>query len=113
MEGGARDERPQLDAARHFGEPRERRPAVPRSALGPAVAAVEQMVADPDRVEPDVLGCARHRRELVAAHDALDFGKLHTDLHRASAQNASNAGGSDGIATIRCHTPSRWSISST
>jgi len=110
MERGARDERTDLDTLRDRGEPRQRRPAIPRPALAAAVAAVEQMVADPDRVVPALLDGARHRRELVASHDTLDLRELDTDLH---AQNASKAGGSDGIAVMCRQTPSSCSISST
>ena len=52
-----------------------------------------------------LLGSARHRRQLVTADDPLDLRQLDPDLH-VSAQNASNAGGSAGIAVIRCQTPS-------
>ena len=109
-ERGASDERPELDAARDGGDRREHRPAVPRPALAATVAAVEQMVADPDRVEAGLLGGQRQRAKLGPAHLTLDLGELDADLH---AQNASNAGGSLGIAVISCQTPPRWLISST
>ena len=115
VERRARDERPELDALGDPGEPGERRPAVPRPALAAPVAAVEQVVADPERVEAALFRRARHRRELVATHDALDLRQLNADLH---AQNASNAGKSSGTAVTSAIWPSRisqksaWSMSS-
>src|SRR5262249_48302431 len=47
---------------------------------------------------------------LRPAHVALDLGQLNADLH---AQNASNAGGSLGMAVICFQTPPSWSIRST
>ena len=49
-------------------------------ALAPAVPAVEQMVADPDRVEAALLRRPRHRCQLGAADDPLDLGQLDADL---------------------------------
>ena len=49
----------------------------PRSGV-----AVQQMVADPERVEPHLLRCPRHRRDLVAARYVLHLGQLDPDLHR-------------------------------
>ena len=42
--------------------------------------AVEEVVADPDRVEADPLGGPRHLRQLRPAHDALDLGELDSNL---------------------------------
>ena len=106
----AGDERAELDPRRHGGERREHRPAVPRPALGATVAPVEQVVADPQRVEARLLGGARDRRQLGPANLALDLGQLEPDPH---AQNASNAGGSLGIAVISRQTPFECAISST
>src|SRR6476660_7959290 len=44
VKGSARDERSELDAFGDLGKPRERRPAIPRPALGAAVTAIQQMV---------------------------------------------------------------------
>src|SRR6476659_2681494 len=71
VKGRARDERSQLDALGDLREPRERRPAVPRPALGAAVTAIEQMVADPERIEAALFRRARHGGELVAPHHTL------------------------------------------
>jgi class 3 adenylate cyclase len=60
---------------------RQQRPRFPRTALLAAVSAVEQMVAEPDRVETDLLSRARHRQVLRPAHLALDLRKLNADLH--------------------------------
>ena len=75
MERRAGDERAERDPLRDACEPGERRPAVPRTALGTRVPAVEQVVADPDRIEAALLGSVRHRRELVAAYDPLHLGR--------------------------------------
>jgi hypothetical protein len=116
VERGAGDERAELDALGDPREPGERRPGIPRAADR---VAVEQMVADPHRVEADLFRRARHRRQLVPARLVLDLGQLNPDLRcpplrqAYAAQNPSNAGGSEGMATIRCQTPSTWSINST
>jgi hypothetical protein len=67
------DEWPDPHAVGHTGEAGEQRPGVPRPALAPAVAPVEQVVADPQRVEADLLGRARHRDVLGPADVALDL----------------------------------------
>ena len=61
MERRRRDQRPQPHALGRRGERGERRPHVPRPALRAAVAAVEHVVAEPDRVEPRRVGGARDR----------------------------------------------------
>ena len=48
-----------------------------------ARVAVEQVVAEPDRVEAGLLGGARHRGVLRPAHLALHLRQLHADPHRA------------------------------
>ena len=48
----------------------------PRSGV-----AVEQVVADPERVEPDLLRGPRHRRDLVPARLVLHLGQLNPDPH--------------------------------
>jgi hypothetical protein len=50
------------------------------------------MVADPDRVEPDVLGGPSHRDVLRPPHVALDLGELDPDAERSR-----HGGGSLGI----------------
>ena len=59
----------------------ELRPGVPGSSLGPSATAVEQMIADPDRLEPGLLRGARDRGNLRPADLALHLGKLNTDAH--------------------------------
>ena len=105
MERGAGDERAELDALVTPASHGERRPAVPRAALGTAVAAVEQMVADPERVEarpprrraPSPRSSSRRTTRSTSGSWTPTF----------TAQNASNAGGSVGMAVIRCQMPSR------
>ena len=87
----------------------EHRPAVPRAALGTPVAAVEQVVADPERVEAGLLGSDAPAHASSGQRTSRSTSGSWTPTF--IAQNASNAGGSVGIAVIRCQTPSRWSIS--
>ena len=42
------------------------------------------MIAEPHRVEPDVLGRLRHTDELGERNLPLDLGKLYTDEQRSS-----------------------------
>ena len=84
VEGQRGDERPEPHALGRCGERSERRPHVPRPALGAAVAAVEHVVADPDRVEAAAFSCQRDRAQLGPAHLALDLGQLDADTHAAS-----------------------------
>ena len=100
--GGAGDQRPELDALGDRRQPREQRPAVPRRALGPDVAAVEQVVADPDRVEAGLLRRAGELGVFRPAHLALHFGQLDADLH---AQNSAKASGSVGSAVTSVQMP--------
>ncbi len=57
-------------------------PHLPWTARWLAIVAVEQVVAGPDRVEPDALRQERHLAQLRPAHLALDLGKLDADLDR-------------------------------
>jgi hypothetical protein len=82
MEGAARHQRAEPKAFGRRRERREGRPSVPRAALGATVVSVEQVVAEPDRVEADLLGRSRHPRELRPADVALDLRELHADGHR-------------------------------
>ena len=82
MEARARDERAEPDAFRDGCEPGEHRPCLPRAALLAPVAAVEEVVAEPDRLEADLLGRPCHRHVLGPAHVALDLRQLDADSHR-------------------------------
>ena len=55
VKGGAGHEQTELDALGRRAEGGQHRPCLPRTPLGTAVSPVEQMVADPDRVEADRL----------------------------------------------------------
>src|SRR5215211_4940211 len=101
---GARDQRTEPHALGRRRERREQRPRLPRRALGPPVAAVEQVVADPDRVEAALLGGARHREVLRPAHLALDLGKLDADAHGGRRYGPRTQGGAeprDAAARLR------------
>jgi hypothetical protein len=82
MKRCARHERAEADALGRGRQRCEQRPCFPRTALLAAVAPVEQMVSEPNRVETDLLGRARKRHVLRPTHVALDLGMLHADLHR-------------------------------
>ena len=79
MERGAGDERAELDTLGDRRQRGEHRPDLPRPALLTAVAAVEQVVAEPDRVEALLLGRAGHRGVLRPAGLVLDLGELDAD----------------------------------
>ncbi len=51
---------------------------VPRSS---DIEFVEQMIAEPEGVEPDCLGRPGHRNELGKRHLPFDFRELDTDPH--------------------------------
>src|SRR5207244_12479877 len=53
----------------------QQRPGLPRSALRPATSPIEVVVADPDRVEANLLCGARHRDVPGPADIALDLGE--------------------------------------
>ena len=77
VEPEARHERPDHDALGHAGQRGHDRPRVPRPALRAALVAVEQVIAEPDRVEPDLLGGARHGDSYSGQRTtALDLGQL-------------------------------------
>ena len=83
VEAGAGDERTEPHPLGRGGEGGQQRPRLPGPALGPAVAAVEQVVAEPDRVEAAGFGRAGHGEVLGPAHLALHLGKLDSDSHVA------------------------------
>ena len=51
---------------------------------GPVLPAVQQVLAEPDGVEPEVLDGPDHVEELRPADLALDLGELDADLERPS-----------------------------
>ena len=82
MEARARDERTEPNTLRDGGQCRQQRPGLPGAALLAAVTAVQEVVAEPDRVEPGLLCRLRHRQVLGPAHVALDLGQLDSDSQR-------------------------------
>jgi hypothetical protein len=56
----------------------EEAPSVLRSALFATIIAVQQLIADPHRVEADLLGGTGHGEVLRPRHVTLDLRKLHT-----------------------------------
>ena len=79
VEARAGHERPEPHALGHRRERAQQRERLPRRALR---LVIEQVVAEPDRLEPDLLGRPRHREVLGPAHVALDLGELDADAHR-------------------------------
>ena len=59
---------------------------------GPVLPSIEQVLADPDRVEPEVLDGAGHVEELRPADLALDLGELDADLERAAGRRRCRRG---------------------
>ena len=92
VERRAGDQRAEPDAFGGRREGRERRPRVPRPAFGASVAPVQQVVAEPDRVEAGGLGRASHRDDLGPPHVAFDLGELDADAelpgHRRSVRSS-------------------------
>jgi hypothetical protein len=80
MEARRGDERPDLDPRGDRGDPSEGGPGLPGAARLAVLVAVEEVVAEPDRVEPDRLRGHRHRAQLRPADDPLDLGELDADL---------------------------------
>ena len=83
VEAGGRDQRTELDPLRDSGERGQDGPDLPRAARRPAVVAVEEMVADPDRVEADALRGRCHLAQLAPPDGALDLGQLDPHLQRS------------------------------
>ncbi len=83
VEARARHEWTELDRGGRRGERGERRPHLPRPAR-PDGEVVQQVIAEPERVEPDLLGRLRHGDQLGERHLPFDLRQLHPDLHRWS-----------------------------
>ena len=88
MEARASDERAEPNAFRDGSEPGEHRPCFPGAALLPPVAAVKEMVTEPDRFEADLLGRPRHGHVFRPAHVALDLRQLDADVQRVFANRS-------------------------
>ena len=78
VEVQARDEGTELDPLRDRGETGQERPGLPRSPF-PPLLAVEVVIAQPDRVEPDLFRRPGHRRVLVPSDAAFDLRELDAD----------------------------------
>src|SRR3954451_4560661 len=76
MERDAGHQRADRHLRRDGGQRRHLRPHLPR-----ALVLIEQVVAEPDRVEPALLGGDRHRPVLGPANLAFDLRKLDSDAH--------------------------------
>ena len=61
VEARARDQGPELDPRGRRRERGEQRPGLPRPARRPVLPPVQEVVADPHRVEPDALHGTGHR----------------------------------------------------
>jgi hypothetical protein len=72
VKGHARHQRPELHTLGGGGKRSQHRPGLPRAALGSTVA-IEQVVTEPDRVEPGRLGGVRHGEVLGPGDLALDL----------------------------------------
>src|SRR5919106_4194497 len=82
VERRARNERSEAHTLGDRGQPRQHRPRLPWAPLGPPVVAVEEVVAEPDRVEPDLLGGSGHGHVFGPGRLALDLGQLDPDAER-------------------------------
>ena len=80
VEVRAGDEWPELDPVRGCRDRRQQRPGLQRPACRPVRPAVEQVLADPDRIEAEELDGADHVEQLRPADLAFDFGELDADL---------------------------------
>ena len=80
VEAGRCHERSDLDRRGRGRDRRQRRPDLPRAAIAD-LEFVEQVVAEPERVEPDRLGGLRHCDQLRERNLPLHLGELDTDPH--------------------------------
>src|SRR5437762_3260294 len=72
------------DSRRDHGERGKLRPRVPRPALRLSAPAVKMVIADPDGLEPRLLGSPRDRGDLRPANFALHLGQLDPHTHDGS-----------------------------
>ena len=84
MERQRRHERAEPHARGARGEPGQLGPGIPRSALEPAPTPIEEVIAQPDRVEADTLRRPRNRHVLRPVNRTLDLGKLDAHAHGRS-----------------------------
>jgi hypothetical protein len=83
MKRGTRFERPKLNPLGRGGERRQHRPGLPWPTFGATVAAVKQVIADPDRIKAARLGGARHRQVFRPADPPLYLRKLNPYSQRS------------------------------
>ena len=82
VERGRGDERPDRHALGGLGERRRASSTPPTARARAGRVPVQQMVADPDRVEARLLGRPRDRAQLRPADLALHLGQLDADPER-------------------------------
>jgi hypothetical protein len=106
-EGHARDERPDLYPRGHRRDGGDDGPPFPDALVPLARMPEQQVVLDPDRIEPDLLRASRHQADVRPARRPVASlvhgdGKLHPDLQRPSSLS-----GHDRSSVIRSAALSR------
>ena len=91
VEVRARHERPELDPGGDGGDGAHQRPCLPRPARIAVGPAIEEVLAEPDRVEAEVLDGPHQVEQLRPANLALDLGQLDPDLDRSCAHRPARA----------------------
>ena len=79
MEVGARNQGPELDARGRCRDRPHQGPGLPRAARFSIRPAIEQVFADPERVEPGVLDRSNHVEDLGPADVTLDLRELNAN----------------------------------
>ena len=90
VEAGRCDEWTDLDRRGRRGDRCKRGPHFPWPTIV-HIEFVEQMIAEPEGIEPDGLGRPGHRNELGKRHFPFDFRELDTDQHAGLRHLASVA----------------------
>ena len=82
MKAGAGHERTKRNPARDRRDPSELGPRFPGPAGAIGLVTVQEMVANPDGVEADLLTEPNHGRDFRPANLAFHLGQLEADLQR-------------------------------